>query len=382
MGLFTHRTTTVFSFAWAVAAVPLVGACAWTPPLDPDAAVVTNSLSGSVIYSGSAAPSDVIVLLFDAADPPPPAGTGSPVAFSTVSATSFTGAGAGVQAAPWALSQVPDGQWLVTALMDMDDDFQPLLSSNSGATCGDIIGAYLASLQATDLGVVSIKGGVLLDDVTLVLASQLPTERPAFQFATNAVDQIAAAMALSDPSNGDELFTLVSTGIYSDIVQLTGPFDGTDTCDTAFWVHFVDDDQDGVPDPHPDASYAKMGIPFVWPRVYLQYLGDTGADAGDSYVAEAIVDPLMLDQYGGSVPLGVPTPVTQLSVAFVPAAMHLFADGSSETVSAPDLPVGAWSVTVVAETGQTWTLPNEVAEFNSTDDAFNPASQGETLLVQ
>lgn len=359
-------------------------ACAWSPPLDPDAPQVLNSLAGTVVYSGEPEPQTVIVLLFAADDPPPPAGTGRPVAFSTVPASEFTGDGAGLQSAPWTLSRVPDGDWLVTALMDMDGDFHPLLSSNAGATCGDYGGAHLQSLSSSDLGVVSVEGGTLLDEVAVLVVNPYPTERPAWQFDANAVDQLAAAVALADPSNDDELFTLSSTGVASEVLQLSGPFDGTDLCDTAFWVHFVDSDADGLPDPHPEDAYAALGIPHAWPRIYLQYLdlNEEQLAAGESYVAEAIVNPLLIDLYGGPVPVGVPTPLTQLSVAFVPAAQHLLADGSAELLQAPDLPAGAWSVTVVAQTGQTWTLPNELAAFQSTDDSFTPASQAQVLVVQ
>lgn len=359
-------------------------ACSWSPPVDPNAPEVLNSLSGTVVYSGEESPQAVIVLLFDALDPPPPAGTGRPVAFSTIPAEDFTGDGAGIQSAPWSLSRVPDGDWLVSALMDMDGDFHPLLSSNAGATCGDQAGAHLASVTSSELGVVSVEGGELKDDVAILIASTYPTERPAFQFGVNAVDQLAAAAGLADPTNGDELFVISSTGIASEVLSLTGPFDGTDLCDTAFWVHFVDDDGDGVPDPHPEEAYAALGIPHSWPRIYLQYLelDEQSAAAGEAYVAEAIVNPLLIDLYGGPVPVGVPTPLTELEVAFVPAAQHLLPDGSAELVQAPDLPVGSWSVTVVAQTGQTWTLPNELAAFGSLDETFLPASQAQVLVVQ
>lgn len=361
----------------------LLCACAWTPPLDPDAPQVGNGLAGTVVYGGPVAPGDVIVLLYDAADPPPPLGTGRPVDFSTVPAAAFTGEGAGLQAAPWSLADVPDGQYLVSALMDMDGDFQPLLSSQAGATCGDVLGGHLADLTSGAPGVVEVGGGQLLDDLTLLLASTVPVERPAFTLATGELSQAQAAQAFADPTDDGELFTLQSTAVATASLSLTGPFDGTDACDTAFWVRFPDADGDGLPDPHPEESYTAMGLPLAWPRVFLQHLGDGASlDPGEQWVAEAIVDPLLLELYGGPVPLGAATPLTSLSVAFVPAALHTRADGSTEVVSAPDLPTGAWSVTVMAETGQTWTLPNELATAGSVDPAFDPGMQGATLLVQ
>lgn len=360
-----------------------LAACAWTPPRDPDAAEVGNSLAGTLVYSGDAAPGDVIVLLYAADDPPPPLGTGRPVDFSTVPAESFSGEGAGLQSAPWTLADVPDGQWLVSALMDLDGDFQPLLSSQAGATCGDVAGGHLADLVTGEPGVVEVSGGELLDDVTVVLARTVPVERPAFTLSTTQLSQAQAALAFADPTDDAEIFTLQSTAVATATLSLTGPFDGTDACDTAFWVHFVDEDGDGQADAHPEASYAAMGLPLAWPRIYLEYTADTQAlSPGERWVTEAIVDPLLLEAYGGAVPLGVPTPLTALPVAFVPAALHLLPDGSSEVVGAPDLPVGAWSVTVVAETGQTWTLPNELASGESADPAFDPATQGAALELR
>ncbi|MCK6507176.1 hypothetical protein L6R53_28035 [Myxococcota bacterium] len=358
-----------------------LAACAWTPPRDPDAAEVGNSLAGTLVYGGEQAPGDVIVLLYAADDPPPPLGTGRPVDFSTVPAARFTGEGAGLQSATWSLADVPDGQWLVSALMDLDGDFQPLLSSQAGATCGDVAGGHLADLVTGEPGVVEVGGGELLDDLTLVLARTMPIERPAFTLAAGALSQVDAALAFADPADDGEIFTVQSTAVSTGTLSLTGPFDGTDACDTAFWVHFVDEDGDGQADPHPEPSYAAMGLPMAWPRLYLEYLGETLVP-GERWVAEAVVDPLLQDAYGGAVPLGVATPLTSLRVAFVPAALHLQADGSSEVVSAPDLPVGPWSVTVVAETGQTWTLPNDLATATSADPAFDPASQGAALELQ
>lgn len=368
--------------AWTVLA--LLGACSWQPPLDPGAEAPRNSLSGAVVFAGEGEPQTVIVLLFDAADPPPPGGTGRPLAFSTVPASAFTGTDAGIRSAPWALSGVPDGEWIVTALMDMDGDFHPLLSSNAGATCGDYGGAWLDALSGGSPAVAAVEGGEHLEDLSVLVGSRYPIERPAFVFQSNAVNQLAAAAALADPSDDGELFVLGSTEVASEVLQLGGPFDGTDLCDTAFWVHFLDEDGDGLPDPHPEEAFAAMGLPAVWPRIYLQYLGldEEASAAGESWVAEAVVDPFLLSLLGGPVPLGAPTPLTSLPIAFLPAARHRLADGSEETVTAPYLPGGAWSVTVVAETGQTWSLPNELAAFASTDETFQPATQAQYLLVE
>lgn len=360
----------------------LLLSCAYTPPLDTAADPTLNALAGEVVVTGTRSVGPTFVLLFDAADPPPPAGTGSPLDFGAISASEYTGLvedgqGGGVQSAPWALTGVPDGTFLVTALMDMDGDFQPLLTSNAGATCGDWLGAHLSDLSTGDVSPVSVSGGTLLDDVTIVVGNPVTTERPAFAVDAPVIDQTVETL---------QMFTLESVGVHSQILDLTGPFDGTDSCGTMFLEYAPDADGDGAPDPHPNPEYAAEGALDLWPKVYLQYYGPDaatpggGLEAGESWAAEAIVYPL--DVMTGAVPVGVPTPVTSLQLVWVPAAMHTLPDGTSEVVDAPNLPAGVWSITVVQITGQTWTVPNELAAFPATDGSFDPLSQAAGLGVQ
>jgi hypothetical protein len=57
------------------------------------------------------------------------------------------------------------------------------------------------------------------------------------------------------------------------------------------------------------------------------------------------------------------------------------ADGTEEQVAAPDLPEGVWGVTVVESTGQTWTIPNNLAGSVSLSSDFDPASQATAVVV-
>lgn len=359
----------------------LLSACTWTPPLDPDAEPVWNALAGEVVVTGAPDVAPTAVLLFDAADPPPPAGTGAPVDFSTVPPDAFTGDvadgfGAGVQSAPWALTEVADGSYLVTAILDADANFQPLFSVTAGATCGDWVGAHLADLSTGALSPVSVSGGRLLDDVTVVVGSEVTTQRPAFTLSEVPVmDQTAQGM---------QTFTLLSTSIHSSVVNFTGPFDGTDPCGTFFLLYVADADADGVPDPHPTPELAAQGALDLWPRVYLQLVADAQGNPlpeGESWLAEAVGSPLPV--LSGDLPVGVPTPATRYDVVWVPAAEHHTADGQVEVVTAPDLPAGAWSMTVVGLSGQTWTVPNELYAVDALGaDPATKASQGLVLVTQ
>ena len=345
----------------------LLSACDYKAPVDPDGPTIANTLTGTVVASGVETLGPVAVLLFAADDPPPPVGTGSPASFAMVPASSFSG-GSGLLSAPFVLSEIPDGDWILSGLMDVDGDFQPLLSSNAGATCGDYAGVYPASAADTSPAVVSISGGQRIDELSVVIAAQYPTERPAFVFTAATVDQTAQQQGIS----------LAATGIHSEILELADP---GQPCGVIFLIRFIDDDGDGVPDAHPtygDAAFA------AWPKVYLQYTGegDTPLEAGESYASEAIISPLLWAGLGGSIAAGTTTPSPSLDLFFVPAAAHTLPDGTVETVTAPELPRGAWSVTVVLETGQTWTLPNEIAGFEATSVDFDPTLQAGYLTVQ
>ena len=95
----------------------------------------------------------------------------APITFSSVPGEAYTGDWAGVQAAPYSTSRIPDGSWILSALLDADGDFQPLLSSNAGATCGDWVGAHVADLATGTIAPVDVSGGILLDDVTVTVGA-------------------------------------------------------------------------------------------------------------------------------------------------------------------------------------------------------------------
>jgi hypothetical protein len=325
-----------------------------------------------VVLNAGVNPADTFVLLYDVTDPPPPEGTGSPVNLVGIPAGDFSG-GDGVLSAPFALTGVRDGSWLISALVDTDEDFHPLLTSNGGATCGDWGGAYLSDLSTFELGTVTVEGGERVEGLTVVVGSAVPYERPAFDLTVDVVSRDSEEM---------QAFVLTTTGVYSELVELTGPWDGTDSCDTVFLVHVVDDDCDGLPDPHPSEELAAAGFYETWPRIYLSFQGSDSVplEEGESYVTEAPVYPDFLAT--GEVSVGVPTPRTELTAVFVGAALHTRADGTTEVVSGADLPGGEWEVSAISLTGQTWTVPNETAAYPTTDASFDPGGQGEGLWIE
>lgn len=377
-----------------VLSVALLGvACDYTPPLDPGAPAVLNGIAGTVVLGADVPTDDVLVLLYDAADPPPPAGLGRPFTFATVPASAFTGDGVGMQGAPFTLTEVPDGTWLVTAVMDVDDDFFPLLDSNAGPTCGDWRGAHLADLATLDVAPVTVAGGERLEGVSVLLAEEYTTERPAFEFSDNSVEMGFLLEPELELARLSELaFSLESVAIDSDLLRLAGPDEATADCLTGFLV-LVEPDAAGAPAPH--WEYGALEVPegntaaqflqnnayAVWPRVLAVYTGegDVALAPGEAYVSEAIHDPAKV---AGEWPVGAPFPVSSLDLTFVPGVQHILPDGSVELLLDPrEVPQGEWAVTVVSVTGQSWTVPNETAVFPVTSDDFDSGAQGARLTV-
>jgi hypothetical protein len=350
--------------------------CSYDVPLDPDGPDLKNSISGAVVISGASEASTVVILVYNADDPPPPAGLGRPVSLATVPASDFSGS-SGLLEAEYMVSELPDGSYLVNALMDVDSDFHPLLSAAAGGTCGDMAGTYPVSATELSSSPVEVSGGELVDGVTVVVALEYQTERPAFTMADGA--------SISQTKNGGigGVFTLTSTAVHAMLGDI--PLDFTDpgtTCGPLFLVRFTDDDADSFPDPHP--VFGDLGLFNAWPKVYLEYLGDGDVtlEPGERYFTEAPIYPApFVDTKTGALPVNTLIPTPTLLPYFVPGVQHQLPDGTLELVQAPSVPQGSWNVTVVLETGQTWTLPNELAGFPSTDAGFDPLSQASVLTI-
>ncbi len=339
-------------------------------PLDTGAEALQNVISGTVTFAGSGSPSNTFVLLFPADDPPPPYGTGAPVNFTTLTASDYTGEGQGLQSASYAFPAVPDGSWVVTALSDSDGNFQPQLDSHAGATCGDVVGGHVQSLSDTSLAPLTVAGGSWLQNVPVLLASTLTTQRPVFTFDPVTLDQTQIAAGGAIPLRSDQ--------VWSRDLKLAGPLDlsNPQPCNTFFPLYIVDADGDGVADPHP--TFGQYGFATVWPHIYLVYAGEV--EEGESWISELMIP---LEPLGGAaLPLNTVLPFTELTTVLFPVAQHTLPDGSVEVVQAPGLPAGPWAVSVVSITGQTWTVPNDSASATSLSATWDPAAQGAVVMLK
>lgn len=356
-----------------LAALALAG-CDYEAPINDLAPEALNAITGEVIAPDVSFPQPTVLFLADAANPMPPSGTGSPISFGTIPGNAFTSAPGGLRAASFALPNVPDGTFLLTAFMDMDRNFHPAVGTLAGATCGDLVGAHLAGLSGSTPAPLTVAGGELVSDIAVVLGVTLPFERPAFTVT-------AGSVALSNPATwGLRLDVVGIDASYGPEISLTldGPGDATNpadfaACKTLFWRHFRDLDADGAIDPHPDYP-PELGLLDAWPRIYLEWLG-APVDADDDGTIDAFdrgdVDGRVISEALPYTPcgpapcappeavvVGQPFPASDLTAIFTGQALAIAADGTRSPTASP--PTGAWKVTVILETGQTWSVPNEL----------------------
>lgn len=399
----------------------LTASCAYEAPLDPNAVELLGAMSGEILFAGDGELGPAYVILYDASNPGPPAGTGGPATFAAVAPEAFSGEEVGLDAAPFSLTRLPPKDYLVNGLIDVDGNFNPLYTALAGATCGDWVGAHLADLVTQQQAPVRVREGELTDDVVVLVGQQLPIERPAFELVG------APAFDVSDVRDGAALplFRIRSIGLElaegnppfsSELPLILGPSCGPaadppdpypgcaespacgcdlatiQPCGTAQYVQIVDADLDGVADPNPDPALAALGILDIWPRVYIESTAPLGEFEVDGVpyrerwvtqafpllgeiatVAAGIPAPPEQAAAFLGLPIGVPTPSYEVSVTFVPVFLHFHADGALASPNGPYdvvdlqdpqaptdvLPEGPWATTVITFTGQTWTVPNE-----------------------
>lgn len=382
-----------------LAMVVVVSACEAPPVVsgaDARQAKATARIEGTMVAS-TAARGPAVLFLYDAAKPPPPFGTGRPLAFTVVTEeTLFHGAAAGTRAtftAPFAFSLVASGKYLVQGFIDAGHDFVPWYGVTAGMNAGDVGGGvgltrtFSGNLGVGVVEVVEVDGQPQpLLDLVAYFDDELktPVDRPVFSLPGDGAVTLGATSTK---------LTLTLSPVNQGLIHEAQP---------AFLVRLVDDDLDGKPD---DAN--GDGVPDAWPRVVVRKLEDdpstlapeTSADrahvdakTGATLPADGVPDvtvlaagfdltallPRLVDASGHVLP--GPLLVSSLDLVVKPMALDVAAPGQPQVVKG--VPAGRYAVTVIQSTGQTWTLPNELAP------AFAPglglpsiASQGGFLQV-
>ncbi|MCY1043523.1 hypothetical protein OV208_19550 [Corallococcus sp. bb12-1] len=344
-------------------------------------------IEGSLVVQ-SRARGNAVVFLYRADSPPPPQGSGRPLAFTVIPASELFGTALGDNSpgpftAPFALSLVQPGSYVLRGFIDADtcrfvpqpchvSDFNPWYGVTSEPNAGDVGGGGVDPTTGATriLEVTTDADGwpVPLTGVSVSFADSatVPFDRPAFQ--------VAEGREFDTASTSVKVLTLTPQ-------QFTG---AVDQRPPGFWVQFVDANRDGIPD---DAN--SDGVPDFWPRVVVRKLADVPGvvdendldrngvvdDEGVDYArvsggkdgrpdvavlaAGLVADPLLAalrDEQGN--PRPQPVFVPQLRVAIQNRALDARDPAAPALLS--NVPAGRYSVTLVQSTGQTWRVPNEL----------------------
>ncbi len=349
----------------------------------------SSRIEGQLIVAGTAR-GNAVLLLFAAERPPPPQGTGRPIAFTVVRSEAIFGAQkddathTGPFTAPFAFDLVTEGRYLVRGFIDREgcvpnigcrkSDFLPWFGVTSEPNAGDVGGAAVdpVTRQSRVIEIARGEDGALkaATDVHVSFAQTetVPVDRPSFRVVGSPTLDLTAPLSL---------YKLVSEPIDQGVVKQTAP---------AFLVRWVDDDADGVPD---DAN--GDGVPEVWPKLFVRKLSDGGTglldendldkdgvldETGEDYeradgkkdgLPDAVVlaagllpDPLLplLTNEDGT-PKMTPVPVNALDFAIRPLALD--ARDPKAPVPLKRVPPGRYAVIVLNFTGQSWRVPNDLS---------------------
>lgn len=385
------------SLAWALAFLLLAFApgCEQPPVIptqDHQQNTLTSRIEGQVVVQGSAR-GNAVVFLYDAARPPPPAGTGRPLSFTFIPGSRLYGdaygdGSGGPFVAPYTFSLVPPGRYLIRGFIDHDEcggaggggcrapDFNPWFNVTAEPNRGDVGGAAVdaVTLQSRVLVIEPGTDGSLAPltgvPVSFVEEATFPVDRPSF--STTATSGFVPTV-----EQPYKVIDLSPTPVIGGPVDQRGLF---------FLAKYYDDDGDGTPE-------------GFWPKVVVRkldardpsnltdendldrdgVLDETGQDyvhaeapadgKPDLVVLAAGISPAPIQAVlndGAGLPkrdpvtgdfLALPVPSLQVVVQ----AMALDASNPAAPEPLQSLPPGRYAITLISLTGQTWRLPNELA---------------------
>ncbi len=383
------------------------------PPVVPTVDARQNQkasrIEGTVVVQ-SRARGNAVVLLYDAARPPPPAGTGRPISFDVIpSARLFQdGLGdpnrSGPFTAPFNFSLVAPGNYLVQGFIDHDEcltnapgcvppDFIPWYSVTAEPNRGDVGGAAVDAVTRLPRVIPVGTTTERLNPVTDVVVSYsdlaaVPVDRPSFAVAGDP---------LFSPGTTTKVLELSPTAINDGLIHQRQP---------VFLAKYIDEDGNGVPD---DAN--GDGVGDFWPKVVVRKLKDappflidendedqngivdaTGPDyprydgtldgRPDIVVLAAGLDPSLIlpaltDAMGRPRLDAVPVPKLRLVIQ-----MRAF-DASNPAAPTPlaNVPQGRYALIVMQLTGQTWRVPNELQPVVA-NAAGLPAVESQAFMLE
>ncbi|MFY2563800.1 hypothetical protein ACN469_39790 [Corallococcus terminator] len=386
------------SLGGVLAASLLVTGCespSVVPTADGQQNIRSARIEGSLVVQ-SRTRGNAVVFIYDAARPPPPQGTGRPIAFTVIPAEQLFGPALGTDApgpftAPFALSLVAAGEYTLRGFIDVNScqagvvpchfsDFNPWYGVTSEPNTGDVGGAAVDPSTGIPLKLIVTEDAdgnpQPLTNITVSFSqasAQVPVDRPAFQVTV---------------LNGDHTITAGSPTKLLRLTPQTIEVGAVEQRNKAFLVSYVDANRDGAPD---DAN--GDGAADLWPRVVVRKLAEgPGLLEDNDLDRNGILDESGFTDYvhadgtrdekpdlvvlaaglstdslynaltnpSTGAPIMTPVPVQELVVGVQAAALDA-SDPTRPPARLEGLPKGRYSVVLIQSTGQTWRVPNELA---------------------
>jgi hypothetical protein len=321
-----------------------------------------GSISGAVtLHNYSGAVGDLVIAAYAANAPPPPLGLGRPLAVQFIPGVSVTGPSASL---PYALANLPAGSYVVSALLDPLHEFSGLLSFMSTPPRGAqaaFVGGAVPSLIA--VGSAAVSGQNLAFDHAAT--PSLPFERPAF-----SVDP-SSSLDVSSGTPGDVTVVKLDAGTPAGLPYAVAPADSgggglfhpTPAICGLSGKQVEDPTQSCTPgSPYQDMRAASNCTatpthPWVSTQVYATPLDAPGPVAAVVVNACQFCVALTNTADCSATPVATPSPVASLTAVVTNIAIN---PATGAPTGAP-LPTGHYAITAIEPTGQSWTLPNELA---------------------
>lgn len=354
-----------------------------------DSLAPASSILGTVVVD-AALVGDVYLMLYTCEDPPPPAGTGKPLDFVVVPRVEFDKG-----QAPFTFPLVEAGEvgtdgtdgrcYLVTGFMDADHDFSPFYGVTGQVTAGDV-----AASPVTVVVPGPAEEGApipLVEDVLLVLGTEVPLDRPSFLLTPTHESTgmapcgapLAAGADLALTVGKDTDFALPYDVLCAEVSTLPLATALVDVEAPAFTLVFAPDgDGDGLP----DDFNGDMAPDVIWPRVlFLRLNPEDETSLTTAEEPQVVIPGVVLPQdpndetshnhlvsyLTAGLPLDGETvyPVDHLNV-MLPEVVVTDADAVPPTTAQLDEVAlatevgGGYQVMIMNSTGQLWSTPNEL----------------------
>ncbi|MBS2025286.1 MAG: hypothetical protein JST92_23030, partial [Deltaproteobacteria bacterium] len=307
-----------------------------------------GTIKGTVVYSGLKR-GDVMLLLFDAHNLPPPDGTAtSAVSLARIPASTMFGsqAGAGPFSAPYTFTQVVPGSYQIRALIDVNGEFDPFFDYLQQPRAGYPVGGHVSFAQdgTPPLANFDVPANTVVTSINVAIGQELLFDPPSFIYGAGSPN------VLSTNIDRPQFLSLSTVNLHVPKASFEKARFAIELKRDANGQPQISD-HDGLVDVYPQVILRQLDL--------LQGNGQSLPVSGeDAAIVPCKVDPLpFLPQLLASKPGDAPIGASNINVLVQPLAVKLH-NGVPSPLAA--IPPGNYQLIVINKSGQVWTMPNSL----------------------